>query len=263
MISVLYNELGIKTGHHIMMHSSFRKVRSAFPGITIEKVIRTLQNQLTDEGSLIMPSFTYCFKRKNGDYQVYCSELTQSRTGAITEYFRQLPGIVRTSSPTHSFLLSGYVKKNITWHNSPESPLGEGSVLEWLAGQNSYILLLGTDFTSLSFGHYLETAAPVPWSDISPWDYLDVEKIGVSITGEQKLKEVPGCAKQFKIFQEYLQGKRKINVLKHNELEVFYIPVKLLLEEGIHFFRNHYDKLLCPEGKCVACDSRAKSLNIR
>ena len=63
--------------------------------------------------------------------------------------------------------------------------------------QIHYVLMLGTDFSSLTYGHYIEIQAKVPWFDFSPWDYLNVLPIGVSIKGEQKLKEIPGCAKSF------------------------------------------------------------------
>jgi len=257
MIADLYERVGITAGHHIMMHSSFRKIRSAFPGITIDEVINSLQKIITERGSLIMPSFTYCFKRKEGNFQVYSKERSTSKTGAVTEYFRHQPGVIRTSSPTHSFALSGYITNFINEDNSPESPLGKGSVPDWLARRhNSYILMLGADFSSLSFGHYLETIAPVPWSDISPWDYLQVEKVGVSITGEQNLIEVPGCAKQFISFQEFLGVKGLLKEFNYYGLQVIFVPVSLLIDEGVPYFRNNFNTLLCADGICSACDSR-------
>ncbi|PIS27377.1 MAG: hypothetical protein COT43_11035 [Candidatus Marinimicrobia bacterium CG08_land_8_20_14_0_20_45_22] len=47
--------------------------------------------------------------------------------------------------------------------NSPYRPLGNGSILEWLSNRsNAFVLLLGVDFSAMSFFHYLENRAPVP-----------------------------------------------------------------------------------------------------
>lgn len=250
---------GIKPGDEVLVHSSFRLIRSAFPGTSIDEFIDLLQEIITPEGSLIMPAFTYCFKRSEGDYNTFDYHNSPSVVGAVSETFRRRPDVVRTSSPTHSFSLWGKVSETISADNSPESPLGKGSIPDYLAiRENTYILLAGTDFHSLSFGHYLESAVPVPWHDKSPWDYLKVENIGVSVTGEQKLREIPGCSKSFLSFQEYLTGQKLITPLTKESLRVYYIPVSTLLQEGIKFFRENYMLLLCPPRTCQPCDSRRK-----
>ena len=135
--------------------------------------------------------------------------------------------------------------------------LEKDSVLEWLTNDpNSYVLMLGTDFSSLTYGHYLEIIAKVPWYDYSPWNYLSVLPIGVSVKGEQKLKEIPGCSKSFVNFEKYLLGKDLIKKNECERLSSYFISVKILYDEGMKFFSKHYDKILCPENTCPACDSR-------
>lgn len=250
---------GIKAGDEVLVHSSFRLIRSAFPSMSIDEFIDILQEIITPEGSLIMPAFTYCFKKSEGDYNVFDYHNSPSVVGAVSETFRKRPEVIRTSSPTHSFSLWGRITEKISSDNSPESPLGKGSVPDYLAcRESSFVLLAGADFHSLSFGHYLESAAPVPWHDISPWDYLKVEKIGASVAGEESLKEIPGCSKSFLSFQEYLSGRKLISPLVNDSLSVLYIPVSILLEEGLKFFRENYMLLLCPPHTCQPCDSRRK-----
>ena len=256
--------LGLRTGQHIMVHSSYRSIRRQFPDVTIKSLILLLEETVSEAGSIVMPAFTYCFKRSGGDYAIFDRQSSPSAVGAVSEVFRSLPGIVRTSSATHSFALWGTITHSITAENAPESPLGAGSVLEWFAGNaETHVLLLGTDFSSLSFSHYLESTARVPWYDISPWGYMQVEAVGVSTTGEQRLKEIPGCGKSFISFEKYLRGANKILPRHAGSLTGCLIPVEALLREGIPFFKENARALLCREGECRACDSRREILRER
>jgi len=249
--------IGIKSGQSVIVHSSFRKIKSSFVSISPENVISNLNEIITENGSIIFPTFTYCFKKSSGDYEVFDRLNSKSKVGLLSETFRTCEGVIRTSSPTHSFALWGNVKSEMSETNSPESPLGEGSILDWLTKQpNSYVLMLGTDFSSLTFGHYLEIISKVPWFDFSPWDYMNVLPIGVSIDGEQKLKEIPGCAKSFVNFEKYLLEKELIKRYDYKSLSSYLIDIGMLLNEGIKYFSNHYEKLLCPASACLACNSR-------
>lgn len=253
------SELGVSKNQNIIVHSSFKKIKSAFPNATPQYVITAIQELIGSEGSLIMPSFTYCFKSRIGSYEIFDRLNMPSKVGALSEVFRTSKNVVRTSSPTHSFSMWGKITSQINYDNSPESPLGEGSVLDWLANnKNSYILMLGTNFDSLSFCHYFEVKAKVPWYDCFPWEYLGKEKIGVSIHGEQHLKEVPGCSKSFVNFESFLIDNKIISPRNKNELNSYFIPIDVLLESGLTYFRNSPEKLLCANGTCQACDFRRK-----
>jgi aminoglycoside N3'-acetyltransferase len=255
--------LGLKKDQNLIVHSSFNKIRSAFPGISIDEFIRSLQDIITPDGSLIMPAFTYCFKRKTGDYEIFDRLISSSKVGAVSEVFRRMPDVTRTSSPTHSFSVWGKAAETITSENSPESPLGNDSVLDWLAKTpNSYILLAGVDFSSMSFGHYLEIKAPVPWVDFSPWNYLNVEPVGVSISGEQNLKEIPGCAKSFINFERFLNEKRLITPKYVKDIKFYFLSVESILNNGVNYYLSNYQDLLCPLGTCKTCDSRHQQFNL-
>ncbi len=256
-------ETGVMQSSHIMLHSSFKNIRKAFPSLSIELLIKTLQEQITPSGSLIMPAFTYCFKKANNNHEIFDRINSPSKVGAVSEVFRNSPGVIRTSSPTHSFSLWGNIKNEIDKTNSPESPLGKGSVVEWLSQkENSFILLLGADFSSLTFCHYLEIITPVPWSNIFPWEYHGITNIGISNFKEQVLQEVPGCAKSFIHFQNYLEKIIMIENKTYFSLNVFFLPISFLLKEGKNYFKNNHDKLLCSKETCPACDERRHKLNL-
>lgn len=251
--------LGLKSSQHIIVHSSFRKIKFAFSEIISSQVIQDLKEIIGSSGSIIFPTFTYCFKRSSEDFELFNRLSSASKVGVLSETFRNSQGVIRTSSPTHSFALWGRIKKDIDDANSPESPLGKDSVLEWLTNDpDSYVLMLGTDFSSLTYGHFLEITAKVPWYNYSPWDYMGVLPIGISINGEQKLKEIPGCAKSFVNFESYLLEKKLIRKYEYEGLSAYFIRVKLLYDEGMKFFSKHYNKILCPGNTCLACASRRR-----
>ncbi len=249
----------LKKGQHIIVHSSFKKVSGAFDNISIDGVLNSLKNIVTQSGSIIMPAFTYNYKIKYKFIDVFSAKNSKAKVGVIAENFRNSDEVIRTSSPTHSFSLWGKIKEDIDKNNSPESPLGKGSVMEWMTEHyNSYVLLLGVDFSSLTFGHYLEIKAPVPWYNFSPWQYMNVETIGVSENGEQTLKEVPGCSISFTNFEQHLLDEDKIKKNNYNGMNYYFVEVKLLLHEGLPYFKNNYKKLLCRTGTCLPCDERRK-----
>ncbi len=252
-----FKTVELQKGQHVMLHSAFRQIRKAFPHTRIKDMLAALQAIITPAGSLIMPTFTYCFKKSQGYHDVYDPIQSPSKVGAVSEVFRKMPAVVRTASPTHSFALWGEICHHISSDNAPQSPLGKNSVLDWLTAQpNTFILLLGADFSSLSYLHYLEVKAPVPWHDYSPWDYMHVEKTGVSVHGEQKLKQIPGCARSFTHFEQYLIHQNLISKKTFRELTYYFIPVKLLYAAGIPYFRKYPHKLLCPGKSCPACQAR-------
>ncbi len=258
--NILEKLLGISNGHSIIHHGSWRAIRQALGDeLDLDEWFGALEERLGMDGSLVVPTFTYCFKRSQGDYEIFDPGRSQAKIGALADAFWRHPEVIRTASPTHSFAIWGAITRDISADNSPTSPLGRGSVLDWLAYQeNSYILLAGVDFSSLSFGHYLEVLASVPWVDYSPWEYMHVLPIGASVHGDQPLCEIPGCAKGFLELQKEMEQQGLIQPILINSVNFFYIPIKCLLDFGIQFFRENAFRLLCPAETCVPCDARRR-----
>lgn len=253
------SQLGIAKGEHIIVHASWRAIKKVFPQISPDQFVNTLKSMLTNEGSLIFPSFTYCFKKNDGTNEKYDREKSISKVGYLSEIFRNSEGVVRSTSPTHSFSIWGEASRDMNNLISPKSPLGDKSILGWLAKRkNSSILMFGVHFESFTFGHYLETKSNIPWKNYSPWEYLGVQNIGVAVNYEEELYEIPGCAKSFISFEKYLIEKNIIYYQGVNDADLCFIKIDDILEEGIRYFSNYYEKLLCKEGQCPACDSRRK-----
>ncbi len=260
-INELIEELSLKQGMNLIVHSSLRQIKKSIPSLNPEDLIGALKVQISQNGSLIMPTFTYCFQRVDGNNEVFDAVNSKSKVGALTEIFRRQNDTIRTSSPTHSFALWGNVVNYFDINNSPASPLGKESIMEWLANNDdSYVLLLGCNFNAMTFGHYLEIINEVPWTNISPWDHLGVLPIGISKKAEYPLTQVPGCSKSFINFQQYLLDKSIISIKTIGLMEFSLISISDLLIHGQEYFKNYRDMLICSIGCCHPCDERRLKL---
>ncbi len=253
-------ESGIEPGFHVVLHGSFSRIRQATDCDSPELFLRILTQYLTTQGSLIIPSFTYTFKgNKNGE--VFNPDHSIPKTGVISEVFRKMDGVRRTYSPTHSFCIWGYFNQLIRHDISPESPLGWGSPLSYLLGnKDSHILMLGTDFSSLSFIHFLEVYFNLGYVNIFPWRHVGIEPVGVSVWGEQKLNEVPGCSKSFTNLELSLEDDGYYVSHDYNGMIYKLINVRGLLFFSTSFMKDHYRSLLCIDQDCRACSYRRAKL---
>ena len=93
-----FEALGLRRGDMVLMHSSFRSLGPIEEGIGT--LISELFNVLTDRGTLIVPTLNYAYAPEENP--VFDVRKTRSCVGAVPEFFRQLPGVYRSLSPTHS-----------------------------------------------------------------------------------------------------------------------------------------------------------------
>ena len=91
-------EVGVKKGDVICVHShlmAFGKPllkRQDFMNLIID----TLNDVIGENGTLIMPTFTYSFCNKEN----YDMQKSPSTVGILTEYYRKYPNIERTWHPS-------------------------------------------------------------------------------------------------------------------------------------------------------------------
>ena len=116
---------GLIPAQNIIVHSSFKKTKSAFPKINPGEIINAIKDIITHSGSIIFSTFTYCFKKSTNDCETFDQANSKSKVGLLSETFRLSEGVIRTNSPTHSFALWGRIIKDIDDNNSPENPLGK------------------------------------------------------------------------------------------------------------------------------------------
>ncbi len=147
--------LGIKKGDTILMHSSLKGLNT---NITPKEIIDSVLEALGEEGTLIMPAFSY--KTVYDEDPNFDVRQSKSCIGAIPEYFRTNYDVIRSLHPTHSVCAIGKNAKEITSkHHEDTTPVGKNSPIAKLSEFNGKILMLGCGLRSSTFMHGVEEIA--------------------------------------------------------------------------------------------------------
>jgi aminoglycoside 3-N-acetyltransferase len=164
---------GIESGDSVLVHSSFSKIGFVEGGP--KTFVDALLQVVGPSGNLLMPS------SPNAGYQLdYIRNLQTfdvlndpSRMGAITEYFRKLPGVLRSESPTEPVCCFGPKADWFTsGHLGELTPYTRNSPFARLAEAGGKILYIGVTLDNAGTSlHVLEDAVeefkfPVYYSEV-------------------------------------------------------------------------------------------------
>jgi len=171
--------LGLRRGDGVIVHSSLSSFGRVAGGANT--VIEALTELLTDEGTLLMPSFNHGRAFRDGG--IYDVSATPTSNGRIPDTFWRLPGVYRSMNPTHPFAAWGKnAERYISCHHLVDS-MGEGSPLGRLWEDGGYCVLLGVGYRSNTFHHFVETHTGAPClskrGEVYPVRFADghVEKV--------------------------------------------------------------------------------------
>ncbi len=166
---------GLKEGDSVLVHSSLSKIGFVEGGP--KTLVDGLLAVIGKSGNLLMPS------SPNPGYQLdYIRNLTQfdvqndpSKMGAITEYFRTLPGVMRSESPTEPVCCFGPKADWFTsGHLGEATPYTKNSPFARLAEAGGKILYVGVTLDNAGTSlHVLEDAVadfkyPVYYPEVFP-----------------------------------------------------------------------------------------------
>lgn len=152
--------LGIQKGDVLLVHTSLKGLRA--PGFTPGEAISVLQELLTEEGTLLIPSLSYATVTALNP--VFHIKKTPSCIGALPECFRMEYAQYRSLHPTHSVCAWGKLARSITaWHRLDHTPVGSHSPFMQLPRLNGKILMLGCGLRPNTFMHGVEEAAKAPY----------------------------------------------------------------------------------------------------
>jgi aminoglycoside 3-N-acetyltransferase len=116
------------------------------------------------EGTLAMPTHTYCYPDEGGGAPVFDPAATRSCVGAVTEAFWREPGVLRSRHPTHSLAAVGPLASSlIKEHESADTPCGAGTPYEKLVCEDAGVLMFGVTLNSYTLFHTAEALARVPY----------------------------------------------------------------------------------------------------
>ena len=157
--------LGIDPGDIVFIHSSFKSIGKVEGGA--DTVILAIEDAVGQEGLILMPSFNLV------DYdnrpKTWNINTTPSTVGWMTEYFRNLDDTHRSDHYSHSVAARGKGAKNFVsgysrdgyksnWDLEPWSrPFGAQSPMNLAYEKCGKLLMLGVDYTSSTYLHFVET----------------------------------------------------------------------------------------------------------
>lgn len=116
-VSRALEQLGITAGDLVLVHSSLRSLGPLEDGP--QTVIDGFERVLGKEGTLVMP--TLCQKDFSRSYETWHLD-KPSDVGYLTEYFRKLPGVLRSDQATHSVAARGKHAYELTHEHTAYGP---------------------------------------------------------------------------------------------------------------------------------------------
>jgi aminoglycoside 3-N-acetyltransferase len=154
---ILTEQLGVKKGSVVFIHSSLDNLNIAFP---LSRVFPILLDVVGEEGTLVFPCWHYnqpaveYLKNKDSLFDINESP---SLLGILTELARRYPGAHRSLHPTSSCVSIGKYAEEITKdHHLSVLPCDEHSPLYKIIKLNGIIIGLGVNSYNLSFVHCVE-----------------------------------------------------------------------------------------------------------
>lgn len=152
----LTGNLGIAPGSLLMVTADLTRLamqaRRKEGEFDINAFIDSIQQFLTPDGTLVIPSFN--FNLKNNDH--YSPERSVPITGALAVEALKRTDFLRTKHPLHSFLVWGkYAETLAELDNS--SSFGEDSPFAFFKANDALMLLIDTSITdAFTFVHHVE-----------------------------------------------------------------------------------------------------------
>lgn len=158
--------LGVEAGDTLFVQSSFKSLGPVEGGAGA--VIGALEDAVGPEGHVLMPSFNLVEGDRAANWN---PATTPATTGYLTEYFRAMPGTVRSEHYSHSVAARGrkaqwYVEGHLLsegmsspWDRPPWGrTYGDHSpMVRALNDPRGKVLMLGVDYHPSTYCHIIET----------------------------------------------------------------------------------------------------------
>jgi len=139
----LFEDLNIPKNSNIMLHSSIFSLGTIEGGI--EGLFSFLIDYIGDNGNLILPAFTYSFRR--GEKFDFINTPICKSIGVFPEYVRLNKKHIRSRDPLFSMIAIGkdaeFLMKRETYNC-----FGEGSIYDKLFKSNTYFVGIGVSYSA-------------------------------------------------------------------------------------------------------------------
>ena len=155
-----FRACGVGTGDLLMLHADALVLAQLPPmaaRLRYDILFAAIDDVLGPSGTLVMPVFTYSFTKG----ETFDVDQTPSTVGALTEHFRNMPGVKRSRDPIFSVAARGALADEFA-SAAVDDCFGPQSSFALLERHNGKIACLGTPFV-VTFTHYVEQTAKVDY----------------------------------------------------------------------------------------------------
>jgi aminoglycoside 3-N-acetyltransferase len=253
-------QFGLVPGDVLVLHSSLASIGQVIGGANA--VIDAFMEIIGNNGTLLVPTFTYSFKSFGEKNPPFSPTESPSLCGMISETLWRRPDACRSLHPTHSVAAIGFFGREMVKGHDKTAPLGIGSPFHKLSQIGGLVMLLGVGQEQNSLLHTSEKIADVPYLHISYSDNqtgTELARIKTdNVVQEISIPEVPGCSAGFGkaelalrergVVEEGMVGSAKAELMKAENV----IDVMLEKLGTDPFF------LLCDNPGCKLCVKRKK-----
>jgi aminoglycoside 3-N-acetyltransferase len=171
----LFLQMGLKKNQIVLIHTSLISLGIIEKGV--EGVYEALRNILGLEATIIVPTFTYSFRKK----ETFDINNTPSpkQLGPFCEFIRNLKKSERSHDPLFSFCANGPMS-NLIMKKKSKNCFGQGSVFDNFYKHKIKILALGLNYSTgiTSFIH-IEKLSKVPYREDKTFNGISIDNNGV------------------------------------------------------------------------------------
>jgi aminoglycoside 3-N-acetyltransferase len=200
-------------------------------------------------GTILIPAFTDAETlggRAPGRPVAYHPDLPVSHAiGAVAEAFRHLPGVLRSSHPTHSFCACGRQAREVLSTQRDNNPLGPLKKLNVVQGQ---VLLLGTSLQAATAIYLAQERVGAP--SLTRRTALRVNAAGYA--ERAVLENVPGCNLGFAKLEHHLDP-AKVRTVALARGVARKIPIRYLVQLAAALLERDPQALSCDRSGCQNC----------
>ena len=248
--------IGITEGDSIMLHCAMSKIGYLENGPTT--LIESLKEVVGPKGNILMPSspvdkLQLDYISENRTFDVL---KTPSKMGAVSETFRKMDGVIRSTHPTEPVCALGPDAEHFTsGHFGKETPYGETSPWHRLMKKDGKILYVGV--TLINAGthlHVLEdlTDFKYPVYADQTFDIEIMNHLGLSQKVKTKVHN-PEFSKRRRC-DELIPQFKEDNVLKEVRIgnaQCLLLDAKGMLESMLKAYKNNGVTMYTPHGEKI------------
>jgi aminoglycoside 3-N-acetyltransferase len=241
-------ELGVRLGAVLEVHTSFRRVRPVENGP--RGLIEALQRALGPEGTLVMPTMT------DGEGLFDPATTPTHDMGITAELFWRQPGVLRSSHPGASFAAAGPLAGVVCAPHPLSPPHGPDSPPGRVVARGGQVLLLGVEHSENTILHVAECAAGVPYSVEHPC----VVEVEGDLT-RMMLAETDHCCRGFCRVDAWLAENNLQREGMVGRAKAKLVDARALVDVAVERLRRDPLVFLCaPEANCAECDAARASV---